>query len=118
MTSHAVAWWHALLCAIAVLNIALWCLSALAVTRGQAVFGGKGDTAGQMQLLLSAAYVFGCAFRSVLPVYDIQRIVLVDSRLSNVIVGRWVASVAELCFVAQWALIQHRTALLCHSLFG
>jgi hypothetical protein len=118
MTSHAVVWWHALLCAIAVLNLTLWSLSALAVIRGQAPAGTETDTASYVQLLLSAMYVFGCAFRSVLPVYDIERIVLVDSRLSNVIVGRSVATVAELCFAAQWALILHRTAMLCHSPFG
>jgi hypothetical protein len=71
-----------------------------------------------MQLLLSAVYVSGCAFRSVLPVYDIPRVVLVDSPLSSVIVGRSVATVAELCFAAQWALILHRIAFLSHSLFG
>ena len=56
-------------------------------------------------------YVAGCAFRSFLPVVDIPRLVLVDSRLSSVLVGRSVASVAELCFAAQWALILHRAAL-------
>ncbi len=71
-----------------------------------------------MQLLLSAGYVFACAFRSLLPVCDIPRIVLVDSRLSSVIVGRSVATVGELCFAAQWSLILHRTALLSHSPFG
>jgi hypothetical protein len=54
----------------------------------------------------------------VLPVYDIPRIVLVDSPLSSVAVGRSVATVAELCFAAQWALILHRTASLSGSLFG
>jgi hypothetical protein len=118
VTSHAVAWWHALLCAIAVVNLTLWFLSAIAVTQGQLVTRGECDAAWRMQLLLSAVYVFGCAFRSVLPVYDIPRIVLVDSRLSSVIVGRSVATVAELCFAAQWALMLHYTASLSHSLFG
>jgi hypothetical protein len=64
-----------------------------------------------LQLLLSAAYVGGCAFRSVLPVIDIPRIVLIDSRLSSVLVGRSIATLAELCFAAQWALVLHRAAL-------
>ena len=59
----------------------------------------------------------GCAFRSVLPVIDIPRIVLIDSRLSSVLVGRSVATVAELCFAAQWALVLHRAALLGGSAF-
>jgi hypothetical protein len=71
-----------------------------------------------MQLLLSAVYVAGCAFRSSLPVVDIPRLVLVDSRLSSVLVGRSVATLAELCFAAQWALILHRTALLSRSPLG
>jgi len=61
--------------------------------------------------------VAGCAFRSVLPVIDIPRIVLIDSRLSSVLVGRSVATVAELCFAAQWALVLHRAASLGGSAF-
>lgn len=115
MRSHAVARWHALLRAIAVLNVALWSLSALAVTREHGV---RIDSAGYAQLLLSAVYVSGCAFRCALPVFDIPRLVLVDSRLSSVLVGRWVATAAELCFAAQWALILHRAASLSGSAFG
>lgn len=63
-------------------------------------------------------YVAGCAFRSVLPVYDVPRIVLIDSLLSSVIVGRSVATVAELAFAAQWALMLHAIASLGHSPFG
>ena len=56
------------------------------------------------QLLLSAFYVFGCAFRSALPVFDVPRITLFNTWLSSVAVGRSVATIAEVCFVAQWAL--------------
>jgi hypothetical protein len=117
VTSHAVAWWHTSLRAIAVLNIILWSLSAVAVTRKHALIPVEADAACYLQLLLSAVYVAGCAFRSVLPVIDIPRLVLVDSRLSSVLVGRSVATVAELCFAAQWALILHRTALVSGSPF-
>ncbi len=113
--SRAVVWWHAMLCAIAALNVVVWSLSAFAVTHAQAV-NHAAAAASHLQLLLCAAYVFGCAFRSVLPVYDIPRVVLVDSPLSSVIIGRSVATVAELCFAAQWALILHRMALLSDSL--
>jgi hypothetical protein len=114
-TSLAVKRWHVLLCAIAALNLVLWSLSAFAVTHAQAVSPEIG-AASYLQLLLSAAYVFGCAFRSVLPVYDIPRVVVVNSRLSSVMVGRSVATVAELCFAAQWALMLHRMALVSGSL--
>ena len=61
-------------------------------------------------VLLCAAYVFGCAFRSVLPRADVQRISLFDTWLSSVLVGRSVATIAELCFVLQWALVLHQLA--------
>jgi hypothetical protein len=95
-----------------VLNVVLWSLSALEVGREQVSIRAEAEAACYLQLLLSAVYVAGCAFRSFLPVIDIPRIVLVDSRLSSVLVGRSVATVAELCFAAQWALMLHRTAVL------
>jgi hypothetical protein len=55
--------------------------------------------------LLGAAYVIGCAFRSILPRADVQRICLFDSWLSSVLVGRSVATVAEMCFIIQWAIV-------------
>jgi hypothetical protein len=115
--SNPVARWHALLCTLAVLNLTLWSLSAFAVIRGHAGIDGS-DALSRVQLLLSAVYVVGCAFRSILPVYDIPRIVLVDSRLSSVAVGRSVATVAELCFAAQWALMLHHRAAWSHNDFG
>jgi len=59
----------------------------------------------ELLLVLSAVYVFGCAFRSVLPRADVQRICLFDTWLSSVFVGRSVATVAELCFALQWAIV-------------
>ena len=113
--TNAVVRWQVLLRAIAALNLALWSLSAVALTRGQAGNHAAAGTIALWQLLLSGVYVLGCAFRSVLPVYDIPRIVLVDSRLSSVAVGRSVATVAELCFAAQWALMLHHAGVLSHS---
>lgn len=114
--SRPVALWHVLLGAVALLNVALWFLSAAAVARGAAPgLAGMASSASLLQLLLSGGYVLGCAFRSILPVYDIPRIVLVDSRLSNVVVGRSVATIAELCFAAQWSVMLHHLALLSHS---
>jgi hypothetical protein len=116
--SDRVAGWHASLRAIAVLNIALWSLTAFAVARGRPPLHAGADTLPWLQLLLSAGYVAGCAYRCFLPVVDIPRLVLVDSRLSSVLVGRSVATVAELCFAAQWALLMHRIATLSGSPFG
>jgi hypothetical protein len=66
-------------------------------------------------LLLCAAYVFGCAFRSFLPRADVQRICLFDTWLSSVVVGRSVATVAEICFAAQWAIILHQLGTMTGS---
>ena len=52
--------------------------------------------------------MFGCAFRSFLPRADVQRICLFDTWLSSVVIGRSVATVAEVCFVAQWAIVLHQ----------
>jgi hypothetical protein len=71
--------------------------------------GGLGSTAGnELMLLLCAAYVFGCAFRSFLPRADVQRICLFDTWLSSVMIGRSVATVAEVCFAVQWAIALHQ----------
>ena len=118
MTSGRVAWWHASLRAIAVLNVALWSLTAFDVARAQPPIQIGAETLPYAQLLLSAVYVAGCAYRCFLPVVDIPRLVLVDSRLSSVLIGRSVATVAELCFAAQWALLLHRIASLSGSPFG
>ena len=59
-------------------------------------------------LLLCAAYVFGCAFRSLLPRADVQRICLFDTWLSSVMVGRSVAPWPRSAFAAQWAIILHQ----------
>ncbi|MEJ0085092.1 MAG: hypothetical protein WDO72_05395 [Pseudomonadota bacterium] len=95
-----VAWW-VLLSAVAAINIVLWCLAAGADDRDPA----------SAQLVLSGLYVFGCAFRSFLPIYDIPRLCLVNTWASTVIVGRSVATVAELAFAAQWAVYLHASEL-------
>lgn len=115
--SQAVAWWHRSLRAVAVLNVALWSLAAVAITGEKGSIDGATHALSCIQLLLSAGYVAGCAYRCFLPVIDIPRIVLVDSRISSVLVGRSVATLAELCFAAQWALVLHRVALLVGSPF-
>lgn len=109
MSNDTLAWW-ATLCAVSVLNMLAWALSAVAVRRQGTVL--HPDILGfrRWQLLLSAGYVLGCAYRSALPVFDVQRLCLFDTWLSSVIVGRSVATVAELCFAAQWALLLRAVA--------
>ncbi|MEJ6007643.1 hypothetical protein WG899_19005 [Paucibacter sp. AS339] len=104
MTFSVATWWS-LLCAVAVFNISAWMISSAALYRRQEHLPADAFALRRWQLLLSAGYVFGCAFRSALPVFDVPRIVLMDSWLSSVVVGRSVATIAELCFVTQWALM-------------
>jgi hypothetical protein len=66
-------------------------------------------------LLLCAVYVLGCAFRSILPRADVQRICLFDTWLSSVMVGRSVATIAELCFAAQWAIVLYALGRVANS---
>ncbi len=105
MMTLSVATWWSLLCAVAVFNISAWLLSSAALYRRQSQLPAEAFALRRWQLLLSAGYVFGCAFRSALPVFDVPRLVLLDSWWSSVVVGRSVATFAELCFVSQWALM-------------
>ena len=102
--SNPLAWWWALLTLVSGANIAVWVLLYRQLYEQPA--GSLGSTSGiGLMLLLCAAYVFGCAFRSFLPRADVQRICLFDTWLSSVVVGRSVATVAEICFAAQWVII-------------
>jgi hypothetical protein len=103
---------------VGALNILAWSFSAVALNRRQAIMSAEGYNARRLQLLLSAVYVFGCAFRSALPIYDVPRFCLFDSWLCSVIVGRSVATVAELSFVAQWALMLRETSRKTGSVFA
>jgi hypothetical protein len=116
--SIAVLSWWALLCLIGALNIAVWVFSAAGLKRRRHSMPGEEYSARRLQLLLSAGYVFGCAFRSFLPVYDVPRITLVDSWISTAMVGRSVATVAELCFACQWAFLLRETARATGSFFA
>ena len=105
--SNPLAWWWGMLSLISGANIAVWVL--LYRRLHQPTTEGFVGTSGiELMLLLCAAYVFGCAFRSVLPRADVQRICLFDTWLSSVMVGRSVATVAEMAFAAQWAVILHQ----------
>ena len=117
MSVAVISWW-ALLCLVGALNIAVWVFSAAGLKRRQHSMPGEEYSARRLQLLLSAGYVFGCAFRSFLPVYDVPRITLVDSWVSTAMVGRSVATIAELCFACQWAFLLRETARATGSLFA
>src|SRR5882724_11109779 len=105
--SNPLAWWWGLLALVSGANIAVWFLLYRDLQEPRP--GSLGSTSDiELMLFLSAAYVFGCAFRSFLPRADVQRICLFDTWLSSVTVGRSVATVAEICFAAQWAIMLHQ----------
>jgi len=105
--SNPVARWWGLLSLVSGANIAAWFL-VYRQLHAAPLGGLDGTPALGLMLFLCAAYVFGCAFRSFLPRADVQRICLFDTWLSSVIVGRSVATVAEICFALQWAIVLHQ----------
>jgi hypothetical protein len=107
--SNPLAWWWGVLTLVSGANIAVWFLLYRQLHEQPALAGTPGI---ELMLLLCAAYVFGCAFRSFLPRADVQRICLFDTWLSSVVVGRSVATVAEICFAGQWAMILHRLGMM------
>lgn len=103
-------WWIAL-SVISVLNIGAWILSAVVFTRRRQQIHSNIYLWRRAILWLSGIYVLGCAFRSFLPRIDLERICLVDSWLSTMMVGRSVATVAEICFIAQCAILLREAGL-------
>jgi hypothetical protein len=99
--SGVLRWW-VFLCAMAIVNAVAWGVAAWSFAPDPDV-----ETTRRALLWLSAVYVAGCAFRSVLPMLDVQRTSLHNTFVSRIFVGRSVATVAELAFVVQWALLMH-----------
>jgi hypothetical protein len=95
VTGYLELWWY-LLCGVAAINVVAWCVMAPSATS-------------RTMLWLSAVYVLGCAFRSVFPMIDVPRTCLHDTWISRIAVGRSVATIAELCFAVQWALLLRQT---------
>ena len=105
-TLSGVVVWRAILAAVSLFNLGAWAMAVASLS------GRKASTTPpevlavrRRQIVLSALFVVGCAFRAILPRADVQRICLHDSFLSSVMVGRSVATIAELAFVAQCALL-------------
>jgi hypothetical protein len=92
--SNPLAWWWGALTLFSSGNIALW-FQLYREFHAEAAGGAVSASGPGLMLSLCAAYVFGCAFRSVLPRADVQRICLFDTWLSSAAMGRSVATVAE-----------------------
>src|SRR5262252_2037166 len=112
--SNPVAWWWGFLTLVSAANIAIW-VALYREFSGQPADALSSSSEIGMMLLLCAGYVFGCAFRSVLPRADVQRICLFDTWLSSVFVGRSVATIAEVAFAAQWAVILYQLGTMTNA---
>jgi hypothetical protein len=96
-----VAWWSLLAC-MAIFNIVLWVWTWSVVPAN--------DPYQRLHLCLSGIYVVVCAYRSVLPRIDLERYCLFDSQLSSIFWGRSAATIAEIAFSGQIALLLHKLA--------
>lgn len=102
MEGPLLLWWG-VLCAAAAANLAGWLASFWIYRRNSAPADIRASR--EALLWLSAVYMMGCAFRSILPMIDVPRICLHETWVSRIFVGRSVATVAELCFAVQWMLL-------------
>lgn len=89
-------WWK-FLCATAVINILVWMAAVWSHLDMQSF--------SYSQPILSGIYVVVCAFRSFYPRIDVERYCLFDSPISSVALGRSLATIAEVCFSIQVALL-------------
>jgi hypothetical protein len=104
VSTGVLVWWG-LLTIFGIIGIILWLATARAFLGGRGAQSATLFVARRRHLALSGVYALGCCFRAMLPRADVQRICLYDSWLSSVMLGRSVATVAELAFAAQWALM-------------
>jgi hypothetical protein len=102
--STGVMVWWAILTVASAGNIVFWIVVARRFARQVTSLEPRVRRTRKWQLALAAIFVRGCAFRSLLPRAEGQRIVLYDSWISAVVISRAVATVAELSLVAQWTI--------------
>jgi hypothetical protein len=104
LPSGLLTWWLGL-CTVSAINIGLLARFWITHLKKRSNRGQRAYLRQRQLLWLSSFFVLGCAFRAFLPRADLRRITLVDSPLSSILVGRTVATIAELCFAAQWAIL-------------
>ena len=106
--SHKTYTWWSFLCLASVVNIALWAWVILTYQNTSSF--------SYVQSVLSGIYVAVCAFRSFYPRIDLERYCLHDHPLSSVALGRTCATIAEICFSIQLAIILYQLGLSLDSL--
>jgi hypothetical protein len=99
-TAAVLVWWLGMSIA-SVFNLILW----VVVVERERRPGGHLQARRWGQALLAGVFMLGCGFRSFLPRAEALRICVYDSWWSNAVLGRAVATVAELAFVLQWTIL-------------
>jgi hypothetical protein len=103
---NPVAIWWVFLTLASIVNIIAWSWTRVYLYKGVSFKNFNPFKLSEENLIwFSAFYVFGCAYRSFFTKADVQRICLFDSWFSSVFLGRSVATIAEIAFVIQWAII-------------
>ena len=75
MATEVFVWWFAL-CVVSAVNVLALSYSARVLWQKQGVLPAEVYASRKLQLMLSAGYVLGCAYRSAFPVFDVQRLCL------------------------------------------
>ena len=91
-------WWR-ILSGFATFNIILWVILLVTVDSSKPYIW--------WQLIFSGIFTFVCAFRSYFPRICLERYCLFDSFFSSIVLGRALATIAEVSFAFQVALLVH-----------
>lgn len=97
--------WWVLLSSVSLINIGVWFYAASRFARHKYILHHSVYLWRRWVFWLSGVYVMVCAFRSFLPRIDLERICLFNTWLSNMFVGRTLATIAELSFIVQCAIL-------------
>ncbi|MBI1422002.1 MAG: hypothetical protein GC149_00965 [Gammaproteobacteria bacterium] len=97
--------WWLLISLVGVINIGVWLYAATNFSKRKHLIHPAFYPWRRWVFFLSGIYVFVCAFRSFLPRIDLERVCLVATPLSSMFVGRSLATVAELAFIVQCAIL-------------
>jgi hypothetical protein len=108
--SPLVVLWWAILCGVSVANLRGWLVS-------RREFHARARHSPRLyhrtriwQVPLSGVFVAVCAIRACFPRTGVARIVLYDGWISSILIGRSLATIAELCFMGQLSLILWETS--------
>jgi hypothetical protein len=110
-------WWAGLIAAF-VLNIGLWHLARTVLSQTKDELSPHVHARRRVLAALALVYVLVCGFRGILPRTYVAGICLVDTWLSSPLVGRGLATIAELCFGLQFALLLNEIARAARSRFA